>query len=134
MSFNTAISQMMIFVNEYLRLEIRPKKAIEDFVLLLAPFAPHIAEEFWQILGADRTLAYEPWPKYDPALTIDAQVELAVQVNGKIRAKLTLPADSDEKMIEQKALQDGAVKQFTSGKTVRKVIVIKNRLVNIVAT
>lgn len=133
MAFNTAISQMMIFVNEYLRLNQRPKKAIDAFVLLLSPFAPHIAEELWQRLGYDDTLAHEPWPSYDESLTVDLEIELALQVNGKIREKITVPADSDEETIKTKAIEADRVKAAIAGKTVRKVIVIKNRLVNIVA-
>jgi len=132
MAFNTAISQMMIFVNEYLRLEYRSKKAVEAFVLLLSPFAPHIAEEFWQLLGHDKTLAYEPWPTYDEALTHEPEVELAVQINGKIRDRVTVPADSDDEAIKQKVLESDCIKGQLEGKTVCKVIVIKNRLVNIV--
>jgi leucyl-tRNA synthetase len=133
MAFNTAISQMMIFVNEFSRLQPRSKKAIETFVLLLAPFAPHIAEEFWQRLGHDQTLAYEAWPQYDEALTQDPEVELAVQINGKIRDKIVFPADSDEETIKSLALASEKVKPHIEGKNLRKVIVIKNRLVNIVA-
>ena len=133
MAFNTAISQMMIFVNEYSRLEPRPRGAIESFVLLLSPFAPHIAEELWQRLGHDKTLAYEPWPKFDPALTEDPEVELAIQVNGKVRDRITVPAGADEEEIKQKALETDKTKAALAGQTVRKVIVIKSRLVNIVA-
>ncbi|KPK76650.1 MAG: leucyl-tRNA synthetase [Phycisphaerae bacterium SM23_30] len=133
LAFNTAISQMMIFVNEYLRLEKRSKKAMETFVLLLSPFAPHIAEELWQRLGHPVSLAYETWPSYNPKLTIDPEVELAVQINGKTRAKITVPADSEEKTIEETALESENVRSHLAGKTVRKVIVVKNRLVNIVA-
>jgi len=133
LAFNTAISQMMIFVNEYLQLEQRSKGAMETFVILLSPFAPHIAEELWQRLGHSNTLAYEPWPSYNPDLTIDPEIELAVQINGKTRDKITLPADSDENTIQEIALQSESVQAYLTGKNVRKVIVIKSRLVNIVA-
>ncbi|MCP4709938.1 MAG: leucine--tRNA ligase [Planctomycetes bacterium] len=133
LAFNTAISQMMIFVNETLPLKQRSKWAMETFVQLLSPFAPHIAEELWQRLGHPDTLAYESWPSYNPDLTIDPEIELAVQINGKIRDKVTVPAESDETAIEEIALESESVQGFLTGKTVRKVIVIKNRLVNIVA-
>ena len=133
MAFNTAISQMMIFVNEYLRLPQRSRPAIESFVLLLAPFAPHIAEELWHRLGHDNTLAYEPWPSYDEKLTTDPEVELAIQVLGKIKDRITIPADLDDDAIQKEALASKNVQTALTGKTVRKVIVIKGRLVNIVA-
>jgi leucyl-tRNA synthetase len=134
MAFNTAISQMMIFTNYYGPLTQKSKQAIESFILLLAPFAPHIAEEIWQRLGHEQTLTYEPWPDYDESLTIDEQIELAVQVNGKIRDKIVVAADSTEDQIKETALATEKVQQDTQGKTIRKVIVIKNRLVNIVAS
>jgi len=133
MSFNTAISQMMIFVNEYGRQSRRSKKAMEAFVLLLAPFAPHIAEELWQRLGHPDSLVYESWPSYEEELTIDPEVELAVQINGKVRDKITVSAQCDEEVIRQQALAAEKVKQQLAGLTIRKVIVIKDRLVNIVA-
>jgi len=133
MAFNTAISQMMIFVNEFSKLEHRSKKAMEAFVLVLAPFAPHIAEELWQRLGHSDTLAYEPWPTYDPALTKDAEIEMAVQILGKVRDKITVPADLDDQAIQEKALACEKIRDLLQGKKIQKVIVIKGRLVNIVA-
>jgi len=132
MAFNTAISQMMIFVNEYSRLPQIGKRAIESFVILLSPFAPHIAEELWQRLGHSGTITYQPWPEFDEALTKDLQVELAIQVNGKVRDRMTFSADADEETIKEKALANERVQGLLEGKSVRKVIVIKNRLVNIV--
>jgi len=132
MAFNTAISQMMIFVNEYSRLPRLSKKAIESFVILLSPFAPHIAEELWQRLGHSGTITYQPWPEFDDGLTTDPEVELAIQVNGKLRDRLTFSADADEETIKEKALACERVQELLEGKSVRKVIVIKNRLVNIV--
>ena len=93
--FNTAISRLMEFVNAFTSAEVRPRSAMETFTLSLAPLAPHAAEELWQILGHDRTLAYEPWPTYDPALLKDAEVEVPVQVNGKLRGRVVVPADAD---------------------------------------
>jgi leucyl-tRNA synthetase len=132
MAFNTAISQMMIFVNEYSRLPRLSKKALESFVILLSPFAPHIAEELWQRLGHSGTITYQPWPDFDEGLTRDPEVELAIQVNGKVRDRLTFSADADEETIKERALACERVQDMLEGKSVRKVIVIKNRLVNIV--
>lgn len=133
MRFNTAISALMVFTNEVGRLEIRPRSALETFVLLLAPYAPHIAEELWAALGHTQSLAYEPWPKFDPALTTADEVEVPVQIGGKVRARLMLPAGTDEKAIEAAALADSAVKEAIAGRPVKKVIVAnKGKIVNIV--
>ncbi len=132
MRFNTAIAAMMEYTNHLTKLDVRPRSVIEPFVLLLAPFAPHVAEELWQALGHPRTLAYEAWPQADPALLKADTIEVPVQVNGKLRSKLTVPADSDEKALEAAALADEKVKAFIAGKQVKKVIVVKGRLVNIV--
>jgi len=131
-AFNTAISQMMIFVNHLGRQPVRPKDAVEKFVLILAPFAPHIAEELWQRLGHTDTLAYEPWPEYDPELVKEKEVELAVQVRGKIKDRITVPADASEDQIKEKALSSQRVQSAMAGKEPKKIIVIKSRLVNIV--
>ena len=131
-SFNTAISQMMIFINHLSRLEVRPRSVVEPFVLLLAPFAPHIAEELWQRLGHPETLAYAPWPTFDAELCKEKEIELAVQVAGKIKDKIVVAADADEAAIQQKALASDKVQAALDGKTPKKIIVIKSRLVNIV--
>jgi leucyl-tRNA synthetase len=130
--FNTAISAMMILVNHLARLEVRPRSAVEPFILLLAPFAPHIAEELWERLGHRQSLAYEPWPQYDEELAKEKQVELAVQVNGKLKDRIVVPADAEEEFIRQKALSNERVIAAMAGTTPKKVIVIKSRLVNIV--
>jgi len=131
-SFNTAISAMMIFVNHLSKKEIRPKEIVEKFLLILAPFAPHIAEELWQRLGHSDSLAYEPWPDYDKELIKEKEIELAVQVNGKIKDRITVAADADEEQIKQEALASEKVIAAMAGKQPKKVIVIKSRLVNIV--
>ncbi len=133
MRFNTAISAMMEFTNHMTRLEVRSKKALEPFVLLLAPYAPHIAEELWAALGHAHTLAYEPWPAYDPALTKADEIEIPVQVNGKVRAKLMVAADIDDAALEAAALADAKVQEFVGGKPVRMVKVVPKRLVSVVA-
>ena len=130
--FNTAISAMMIFINHLAKQQVRPKNVLEKFILILSPFAPHIAEELWARLGNNETLTYEPWPQFDEALTQDKQIELAVQVNGKIRDKIIVAADADEEEIKEKALGCEKVAAAMSGKEPKKIIVIKSRLVNIV--
>jgi leucyl-tRNA synthetase len=132
MRFNTAIAAMMEFTNHLTKLEVRPKAVIDPFVLILAPFAPHIAEELWRALGHTDTLAYEKWPHADLALLKADTIEVPIQVNGKLRSKLTVPADSDEKALEMAALADDKVKTFINGKQVKRVIVAKGKLVNIV--
>ena len=131
-AFNTAISQMMIFINHLARQDVRPRAVVEPFVLILAPFAPHVAEELWQRLGRAGTLAYTPWPAFDPARCKENQIELAVQVLGKIKDKIVVPADADEATIQQIALASDKVRAALEGKTPKKIIVIKSRLVNIV--
>jgi len=131
-SFNTAISAMMIFTNHLSRQSVRPKSVIEKFILILAPFAPHIAEELWQRLGHTSTLAYEPWPEYDKEVIKEKEIELAVQVNGKIRDKIVVSADLDEEQIKQKALACEKVIAAMAGRDPRKIFVVKSRLVNIV--
>jgi leucyl-tRNA synthetase len=134
--FNTAISALMIFVNDAIAWETKPKGVLRDFLVLLHPFAPHLAEELHAKLCAPTdpaaTLAYEPWPKHDPALLVEATIEMPVQVNGKLRDKIVVPADATEAQIEATALAGAKVKAFTDGKAVKKVIVIPKRLVNIV--
>ncbi|MHC4745144.1 MAG: leucine--tRNA ligase, partial [Planctomycetota bacterium] len=130
--FNTAISAMMILTNHLGKLAVRPKSVIEKLVLILSPLAPHIAEELWQKLGHDDTLAYEPWPAYDEELIKENEIELAVQVNGKIKDRIVVAADADEELIKGKALDNEKVAAAIAGKEPRKVIVIKSRLVNIV--
>ena len=131
-NFNTAISAMMIFVNHLSRQTERPKAAVEKLVLILAPFAPHIAEELWEKLGHTNSLAYEPWPEYDKELIKEKEIELAVQVNGKIKDRIVVSAEADEEQIKQKALSNEKVAAAMAGKEPKKVIVIKSRLVNIV--
>jgi leucyl-tRNA synthetase len=131
-AFNTAISQMMIFVNHLSKQIARPKSVVEKFVLVLAPFAPHIAEELWQRLGHTKSLSFEPWPQYDKELIKEKEIELAVQVNGKIRDRIIVAADADEEQIKQKALACQKVTAAMAGRKPKKIIVIKSRLVNIV--
>ena len=130
--FNTAIAQFMILVNEVMKTALRPRAVLEPFVLLLAPFAPHLAEELWQKLGHTTSLAYEPWPEYDPARIQSDTIEVVLQVNGKLRGKIAVPAATTEEDLKARATADEGVRKHTAGKQVVKVIVVKNRLVNIV--
>ena len=132
MEFNTAIARLMEFVNHFTRSETRPQSAMERFVLLLAPLAPHLGEELWQILGHQESLAYESWPTYEEALTQDDVLEIPVQVQGKVRAKLAVPADTDQATLEELARNDANVLQWLEGKEIVKVIVVPKRLVNFV--
>lgn len=130
--FNTAISQMMIFVNETMKLEQRPRRELERFIILLAPFAPHIAEEIWERMGHTRSLTHEPWPVYDEAKTVEVSVEVVFQINGKVRSKVQVPMDTGEKALEEIAHADGHIKRYMDGKKVMRTIIVKNKLVNIV--
>jgi leucyl-tRNA synthetase len=132
MRFNTAIAAMMEFTNHLTPLPVRSRSVLGPFVLLLAPFAPHLAEELWRTLGGGESLAYEPWPPFDPALTKADAIEVPVQVNGKVRLRLTVPAELDKAGLEKTVLADERVRALLEGKPVRKVIVVPGKLVNIV--
>jgi leucyl-tRNA synthetase len=130
--FNTAIAQFMIFVNEVMKTDRRPRAVLEPFILVLAPFAPHIAEELWHALGHTESLVKEPWPVYDPARIQSDIIEVVVQVNGKLRGKVVVPLEIAEDELKSLALADEGVKKHTGGKQIVKMIVVKNKLVNIV--
>ncbi|WP_333879451.1 leucine--tRNA ligase [Lysinibacillus capsici] len=130
--FNTAISQMMVFINDCYKADVIPTTYAEGFVKMLAPIAPHIAEELWQLLGHDSTLSYEQWPTYDEAKLVDNEVEIAVQVAGKVRAKIVVAKDASKEDIEKVALADEKVQEYMAGKSLVKIIVIPGKLVNIV--
>ena len=136
--FNTAISALMVFVNEAIGWEMKPLPVVRDFLILLQPFAPHLAEELWaKVHSAFRiphsALAYAPWPKFDPALLVESTIEIPVQVSGKLRDKLIVPAESTQQQLEEAALASAKVKEFIVGKTVKKIIVVPKKLVNVVA-
>jgi leucyl-tRNA synthetase len=132
MSFNTSISRLMEFTNEISQVEPRPRSVIEPFVLLLSPLAPHLAEELWQVLGHASTLAYEPWPAFDETLIVETEIEIPVQVNGKLRGKVRVPVDADQAAVQGAARADSGVAGYLSGKTVVKVIFVAGRLLNFV--
>ena len=155
MRFNTAISAMMVFVNDAITWETKPVSVLREFLILLAPFAPHIAEELWEKLSTGcspqstvhspqpaptgdsglRTrdsLSYAPWPKFDPALLVEDTLEIPVQVNGKLRVVIKVPANATQADLETAAKNSAEVKPFTDGKTIKKIIVVPKKLVNIV--
>jgi leucyl-tRNA synthetase len=132
LSFNTAISRMMEFTNELTGHDVRPRAVLEAFVLLISPLAPHLAEELWELLGHSQSLAYEPWPSYDPALLVENEIEVPVQVNGRLRGKITVPADAAQPAIEAAAKADATIATNLSGKTVVKVVYVPGRLLNFV--
>ncbi len=132
LEFNTAIAQMMIYIGELHREEFLYRELWEPFVLLLAPYAPHMAEELWEKLGNSPSVAYAEWPKWDEALTIDETVTVVYQINGKIRAREEIPQGLSKEELEKRALDNGRIKQLLEGKRVVKVIAIPNKLVNIV--
>ena len=131
--FNTAISALMVYLNELAKLKELPREAAEKFVLMLAPFAPHLGEELWEKLGHRDSLAYEPWPGYDEKQLQVSEVEILVQLMGKPRVRLMLPVGCSAADAEKIVLANADVQAFLAGKTVRKVIYVPNRLVNIVA-
>src|SRR5208282_1632333 len=148
--FNTAISALMVFVNEAMTWEIKPASALRNFLILLQPFAPHLAEELWEKLSTVRSpqsavltgdiglgtrdsLSYQPWPKFDLALLIEDTLEIPVQVNGKLRDVIKVPANADNAALEAAAKASEKVKPFLGGKTIKKVIIVPKKLVNIVA-
>jgi len=132
--FNTAIAQLMMLVNELTPLERRPRAAVESLVLLLSPFAPHLTEELWRRLGHAESLAYEPWPAWDPAKVVEESVTIAVQINGKLRATMELPRDVAEAEAQRAALLDDRVRRYVDGGQVRKVIFVPNKLLNLVVS
>ncbi|HBV02719.1 leucine--tRNA ligase [Mammaliicoccus lentus] len=133
LNFNTAISQMMVFINDCYKQDKLSKAYVEGFVKMLSPIAPHISEELWAKLGHDDTIAYEEWPTFDPSLLVDNEVEIVIQVNGKLKEKTKVSKDLSKEEMEQFALEIDKVKQAIEGKTVRKVIAVPQKLVNIVA-
>lgn len=131
--FNTAISQLMIFINDAYKQDVLPREAMENFVQMLSPLAPHLAEELWQLLGHEGTISYVAWPAYDEAWTVDAEVEIVVQVNGKIVGRAMVAQGLGKEELEAQALALPNVAAALEGKTVRKVIAVPGKLVNIVA-
>ncbi|WP_025027624.1 leucine--tRNA ligase [Caldalkalibacillus mannanilyticus] len=130
--FNTAISQLMVFVNEANKQETIPKGSIIDFVKMLSPIAPHIAEELWQVLGKTGTVTFEAWPVHDESKLVENEVEIAVQFSGKIKLRMQVAADLSKEELEEFVLKQGQVQAEIAGRTIRKIIVVPGKLVNIV--
>lgn len=133
MHFNTAISQLMVFVNEAYKADDLPAEYMQGFIKMISPVMPHVAEELWSQFGISDTIAYQPWPKYDPAALVENEVEMILQVNGKVRAKIKMAKDTPKEEAEKQALANDHVQKFTAGKDIKKVIVVPNKIVNIVA-
>ena len=133
MHFNTAISQLMVFVNEAYKADDLPAEYMQGFIKMISPVMPHVAEELWSQFGISDTIAYQPWPKYDPAALVENEVEMILQVNGKVRAKIKMAKDTPKEEAEKQALANVHVQKFTAGKDIKKVIVVPNKIVNIVA-
>nr|MCR5401568.1 leucine--tRNA ligase [Treponema sp.] len=132
LNFNTAISQMMIFMNELSKLETIPTAIWSDFVKVLSPYAPHLGEELWEKLGNKGTIAYVEWPKANEAWTVDDEKTIVVMVNGKLRGKFQAAAGSSDDLLKESALKEESVKKFTDGHEILKCIVVKDKLVNFV--
>ncbi|OAB34003.1 leucine--tRNA ligase [Paenibacillus glacialis] len=132
--FNTAISQLMIFVNEAYKTDELPRRALEDFAQLLSPMAPHISEELWQRLGHEDSITYEQWPTYDESWTVDSEIEIVVQVNGKIVERTLIAKDTNQEAMQAHSLALSSVEEAIAGKTIRKIIAVPGKLVNIVVS
>jgi leucyl-tRNA synthetase len=132
LAFNTAIAQMMIFVNAVYKAGKCPKAYAEGLIKLLSPITPHIGEEIWQLFGHDDTIAFESWPTYDEAKTVEDTVEIAIQVNGKVKAQLNVGKDEEADSVKEKVYAVDVIKTLTGDKTIVKEIYVKGRIYNIV--
>src|SRR5256714_7551917 len=132
-SFNTAISQMMIFVNAFTNVEIIPLSAMRTFLVLLNPFAPHISSELWQQLKSPGEITEQTWPVYDESFLVEDEIEIVLQVNGKVRDRIKVPLDATKEQLEAAALANEKVKNAVGTLTILKVVVVRNKLVNVVA-
>ena len=132
MKFNTAISTFMTMVNEFYKQKKINKAEFKTFLQLLNPFAPHMTEELFERLGQKDTIANTPWPSYDETKTVDNEIEIPIQVNGKVKAIVFVPIDTDEALIKEKVYSIPNVQNATSGKTIVKEIYVKNKIYNIV--
>ena len=132
MQFNTAISQMMIFINQASKEDIIPKEYAEGFIKLLSPIAPHISEEIWNKLGHNDTIAYESWPTYDEEKTIDDEIEIPVQINGKLKATVTVPRDCTQQVVDEAVEKNSQIQELVGDKTILKKIYVKGKIYNIV--
>jgi leucyl-tRNA synthetase len=131
--FNTGISQLMVFINDAYKANTLPKNYVEGFIKLLSPIAPHMTEELWSKLGHEGTISYEAWPTFDESKLVDNEVEIVLQVNGKVKAKVMIPRDMTKDELEKTAMENDEIKSQIEGKTIRKTIAVPGKLVNIVA-
>ncbi len=132
LGFNTAIARMMEFTNHFTRAERRPIEAMKTFLVLLSPYAPHLCEELWRALGEKQSISAQPWPAWDEQALVESSLEIPVQINGKVKSKVQIPADAAEEVVIQTALADPKVQAAAEGKQIVKRIVIPGRLVNLV--
>jgi len=132
MGFNTGISKLMVFVRDVTRDDPLPRHSAEAFVVMLSPFAPHLAEELWEALGKAPSVAHQPWPTYDPALIASPEMTIPLQVNGKLRSKIQVAADSTKEDVLAVARQDEKLQEWLEGKTPKKIIYVEKKLVNFV--
>jgi leucyl-tRNA synthetase len=132
LSYNTAIASLMEFLNTLRATNCSERKIVKDMIVMLAPFAPHFAEECWERLGQTTSVFDAAWPTWDDALTVEAEVEVPVQVNGRTRSRIQVPRGAGEEAVVALALRDQAVQRFTDGKEIRKRIYVKDRLLNLV--
>ena len=133
LGFNTAISQLMVFINECYRQDELGRGYIEGFIKMLSPITPHLAEELWHRLGNPETITYEAWPVFDESKVVEAEIEIVIQVNGKVKEKMNVPTDAGKEDLERIAIESDKVQEVIHDKTIRKVIVVPGKLVNIVA-
>ena len=133
LQFNTAISRLMEFVNFFTKEQQRPRSIMSQFALLLSPLAPHLGEELWRLLGNDNTLAYEAWPEYQESLTVDASVEIPVQIMGKLRSKIMVARGTSKDDLLALAKADPKITELLAGKTILQEIAVPDRMVNFVA-
>jgi leucyl-tRNA synthetase len=132
MHFNTAISSMMILATEMERAESVGEEDYKKFLQILAPFAPHMTEELWSELGEKKSIHISNWPIWDANTIIDEEVKVIIQINGKLKAEMTMPQNADEETVKKQAVLTGQIPKLLEGKEVKKVIYVKNRLINIV--
>jgi leucyl-tRNA synthetase len=130
--YNTSIAALMEFVNTLREESCTSREMVEGLILMLAPFAPHFAEENWERLGHSGSIFDARWPDWDEALVVEDQVEVVIQVSGKTRGRVSVPRDSEQGTVIAAAQEDAAVRRFTEGKEVRKVVYVRNRLLNLV--
>ena len=132
LNFNTAISQMMIFINAVYKESVFPKEYAEGFVKLLNPIAPFITEEIWEQLGHNSSIAHETWPTYEEEKTVENEITIGIQINGKLRSEITIAMNLEKDAVLELALKDEKVQNYLAGKEIVKSIVVPNKIVNLV--